>query len=126
MKLAIVLLALLAFQGKHFLCDFVLQNKWQIESKKTYLGAGGLVHAALHAGFSIPALLILAAPPSVLAAIVAFEFVLHYHVDWAKARIDTRAGWSNADLGYWIVFGVDQFVHQLTYLGFAAFLAGVF
>jgi Protein of unknown function (DUF3307) len=123
MSLTIVLLALLAFQAKHFLCDFVLQTRWQIEAKKTYLKPGGLVHAGLHAALSVPALLLLAAAPAMLIAIPLGEFVLHYHLDWAKARIDGAAGWTPRDRSYWVVFGLDQLMHQLTYVAIIAIAA---
>ncbi|HUJ02731.1 MAG TPA: DUF3307 domain-containing protein [Rhizomicrobium sp.] len=125
MTVTSVLLALLALQAKHYLCDFVLQNQWQIEAKKSYLKAGGLVHAGLHAVLSIPALLILSAQPVLLAAIPAGEFVLHYHLDWAKARIDSAGGWTQRDKAYWAVFGLDQLFHQLTYMAIVVIAAGL-
>jgi hypothetical protein len=118
-----VLVALVLFQIKHYLCDFVLQTQSQVLAKGTYGAAGGLSHAGLHAIGSIPSLYVLAphAPLEILA-LIAFEFVLHYHVDFAKARVDAAQGWTVADQQYWIVFGLDQFVHQLTYLAFVALL----
>ncbi len=114
------LVALLLFEAKHFLCDFVLQTKWQVDAKKRYGAAGGLLHAGLHAVLSLPALLVLTAAPAVIIAISLFEFALHYHIDWGKARIDTAAGWTVADQAYWMIFGLDQLLHQLTYLGIVA------
>ena len=118
-----LLIALLAFQAKHFLCDFVLQSKWQIEAKKTYGDAGGIVHAGLHSLFTVPVLLILTKAPAYLIAIPVAEFVIHYHLDWAKMRIDMATGWTQADQPYWVVFGLDQFLHQTTYLAIIALFA---
>ena len=113
-----VLVALVLFQVKHYLCDFVLQTQSQIQAKGTYGGLGGLRHAGLHAIGSIPALLVLTRSPLTILALIAIEFVLHYHVDFTKARVDATRGWTVQDLQYWIVFGLDQFIHQLTYLVF--------
>ncbi len=113
-----VLIALVLFQIKHYLCDFVLQTQSQVMAKGTYGAPGGLRHAGLHAVASIPALYMLTGSPPVILGLIAFEFVLHYHVDFAKARVDATRGWTVADQQYWIVFGLDQFIHQLTYLAF--------
>jgi hypothetical protein len=112
-----ILLALVVFQLKHFLCDFVLQNSYQIRNKGVYLHTGGLIHAGLHALGSLPALLIVTGTPSLIAALLAAEFVIHYHTDWAKARIDSRLRLNDTSTLYWTIFGSDQLVHQLTYLG---------
>ena len=41
-SVAITMLALLMV--KHFVCDFVLQNKWQITGKGIYGHPGGIAH----------------------------------------------------------------------------------
>ena len=53
------------------------------------------------------------------------EFAVHYHVDWTKGQIDLRTGWTEKDQAYWMVFGADQLIHQLTYLAIVAYLAGL-
>jgi hypothetical protein len=125
MSIATAMTALLIFQIKHFICDFALQTKWQIEGKQTYLGPGGLVHAGLHAIGTLPALYVMGVPGWMYAAIPLGEFVLHNHIDWAKAQIDATFGPDPTKLRHWIVFGTDQLLHQLTYLGFVAWYAGV-
>jgi hypothetical protein len=125
MSLILVLSALLAFQLKHFLCDYVLQTGYIVETKRIYGHIGGLMHAGAHAIASIPAFLLLSASGTTIAILVAIEFVFHYHVDWLKAYVDTRAGWTQKDQAYWILFGFDQLIHQLTYLAFTAYLVGV-
>lgn len=112
-----ILPALFVFQIKHFLCDFVLQNSYQIRNKGVYLHTGGLIHAGLHALGSIPALLFVTQSPWLIAVLLASEFVIHYHTDWAKARIDGALRLNDTSTLYWTIFGSDQLVHQLTYLG---------
>ena len=118
-----VLTALVLFQLKHYLCDFVLQTQSQVLAKGIYGAMGGIRHAGFHAIGSVPALLVLTRSPLAILAFVLFEFVLHYHVDFTKARVDAAQGWTVADQQYWFVFGLDQFVHQLTYLAFVYVLA---
>jgi len=112
-----LLIALALFQAKHFLCDFVFQSLWQVNNKGTYGHIAGIVHAGLHIIGSVPALLVLTQLPAVIAALCLGEFVVHYHTDWGRAQIDTRFGLTEKDHSYWVIFGADQLIHQLTYLG---------
>jgi hypothetical protein len=118
----LVLWTVLAFQIKHFLGDFVLQTGAQVAGKGFYGRRGGIEHAATHALLSIPVLVILTCSPLLIAAVAAAEFLVHYHVDWAKARTDRRMGWSNRTRIYWAAFGIDQLLHQLTYLAIVVVL----
>jgi hypothetical protein len=123
---ALALWALLALQVKHFLCDFVLQTAYQVRTKGIYGHVGGFIHAGLHATLTIPALLILGLSLKSIAIVVVLEFLIHYHTDWSKAQIDERNQWGFSDQRYWILFGADQLIHQLTYLAIVyAFLAGL-
>jgi hypothetical protein len=123
---AVALCALLAFEIKHFLGDFVLQTAWQVRTKGTYGHIGGIVHSGIHIVASIPALIVLGVAAKAAAAILIVEFLVHYHMDWTKATIDRVYQWGAQSQRYWILFGVDQLVHQLTYLGIVtAAIAGM-
>ena len=115
--------SLVLFQVKHFLCDFVLQTAYLYRNKGIYGHRAGFIHAGLHALGSLPAILLLSRDISLIAAILAVEFLVHYHVDWLKLYIDKhfRVG-INQSL-YWAVFGADQLLHQLTYVGILGVLA---
>jgi hypothetical protein len=108
--------ALVLLQVKHFVCDFVAQTAYQVRNKGTYGHAGGLLHAGLHAVASLPVIVVLTHSPQLIAAIVAAEFVVHYHVDWLKAAINRLRGLGYDDPMYWVIFGADQFLHQATYI----------
>lgn len=112
----LVFWALLIFQLKHFLCDFALQTQSIIAKKAIYGHPGGFVHAGLHCLGSLPALLILTSHVGAIAALLVGEFVIHYHSDWGKAQFDRRYALSESGTPYWILFGLDQLIHQLTYL----------
>jgi hypothetical protein len=112
-----VLLALLIFQIKHFLCDFVLQTSNQVRNKGHYLHMGGITHAGLHMLGSIPALLVLTRAPVVISALLLGEFLIHYHTDWLKVQVDRALRLNDTNTLYWTIFGSDQLIHQLTYLG---------
>jgi hypothetical protein len=124
MDVSLVLWALLAFQLKHFLADFVLQTRYQVHTKKIYAHPGGFIHSGLHIVGTIPILLAMGTALGTVATIAVAEFVLHYHVDWLKGWVDHVTGWTEKDHMYWVVFGTDQLIHQLTYLLIVAYLAG--
>jgi hypothetical protein len=120
--IVIVLWALAAFQIKHVICDFMLQTRFQVENKGFYGGIGGITHAGLHVAFSIPALMLLTRSVVLIAPALLFEFVVHYHTDWYKARLVRLKGWNTQDNIYWIAFGLDQFVHQITYIAMVSWV----
>ena len=111
------LAAILALLAKHLVCDFALQSGWMARNKGRYLHPAGLAHAGLHAAATLPILLAFGAAPMLALGLAAAECALHYHIDWAKAGITARAGWTTGDRAYWVAFGTDQFLHQVTYLG---------
>ena len=117
MPLEPVLLAMLIFQIKHFLCDFVLQTTNQVLNKGRYLHMGGITHAGLHMLGSLPALLVLTHAAPLIAALLLTEFLIHYHIDWAKVQVDRALRLNDTNSLYWTVFGSDQLIHQLTYMG---------
>lgn len=119
---ALLLCALAAFQLKHLVCDFMIQTRYQVENKGFYGGPGGIIHAGLHTAFSFPVLLILTQSASLMVPALLFEFLVHYHMDWSKARLVRLKGWNTQDQLYWVAFGVDQFVHQATYIAMIAWV----
>jgi len=120
--LVLVLWALLALQVKHFLCDFVLQTEYQVRTKGIYGHVGGFIHSGLHMVLSIPALLIMQAPLRAIVIIMIGEFLIHYHTDWTKSNVDSYFDRGQSNAKYWMVFGADQLIHQLTYLAIVILL----
>ncbi len=114
-------LLLLLLQMKHFVFDFILQTPYQLKNKGIYGHPGGILHSGLHAVGTGFVLLVMATPPGMLAAIVVGEFLVHYHIDWGKEQIMRRAG-GTQNAFFWRMIGLDQLLHQLTYLAIAAIL----
>ena len=44
------------------------------------------------------------------------DFVLHYHIDWAKMNINKRYGYTIEMPQFWAWLGLDQLAHQLCYV----------
>ncbi|MFM9890529.1 MAG: DUF3307 domain-containing protein [Rickettsiales bacterium] len=107
---------LVALMAKHFLCDFPLQRPYQYQNKGIYGHPGGLLHVSIHAAGTWLVAVLFVGPWAALG-LALLDAVIHYHIDWAKNQINKRYS-LNAHSGawYWIVFGFDQFLHQLTYI----------
>jgi len=120
---ALLLLSLVLFEVKHYVCDFVLQTGDMSRKKGIYGHRAGIIHAGTHVIGSVPAILLLTQALPLIWSILAVEFLVHYHVDWLKLQLDKRRGLSVDRHMYWIIFGADQLIHQLTYVGILAVLA---
>jgi hypothetical protein len=101
---------------KHFIIDFPLQTKYQWSNKGTYLHPGGLLHSGLH-GLATYFVFVSYAPyASIFLALI--DFVIHYHIDWAKMNLNQKMGWGPlTHEKFWWLLGLDQYLHALTYLG---------
>lgn len=119
----LILLAMTVLLVKHTIADFFLQNGFQHANKGRYAHPGGLLHAAIHVALTLPVFVILPASPELMIVILAGEFLLHYHVDWLKARITKGRGWLPTQAVFWYAFGTDQLIHLLTYVTIVAILA---
>ena len=115
-----ILLLLALFQLKHFLVDFPLQRPYQYLNKGTYGHPGGLEHALLH-GLGTATFLFFFAPPGLALVLIAAEMLFHYHLDWAKMRINAAKGWGpTTHEEFWWLLGLDQALHQVSYVVIAA------
>ena len=115
-----VLVLLLLLQTKHVIADFFLQNAYIIQNRRFYGHPGGLLHVAIHLAGSLAALVIVGTAPLTLAGLLIAEAVIHSHLDWSKDNFVARRGLTPRDAVYWYATGIDQFLHQVTYLGMAA------
>jgi Protein of unknown function (DUF3307) len=119
----LILIVILILQIKHFLCDYVLQSEYQYSNKGKYGHPGGIIHAGLHALFTIVAFVVITPALGLGLAIVVGEFIVHYHIDWTKEQILKRRRWVFPRAQFWWVFGADQALHEMTYVAIAALLA---
>ncbi len=121
----LVVAVVLWLQIKHFVFDYLLQTPFQFRNKGFYGHFGGVLHSGLQALGTIPAFFILPRGWLMGVTIVIGEFLVHYHVDWAKEQTLRRMKLTTTDAWYWRFYGVDQLAHQLTYVVITGLLAGV-
>jgi len=119
MHTEIQILALITFFiGKHFIADFLLEFPYQWQNKGTYAHPGGIIHAVIHGVFTFIGVGIFPGVPLEFAFICAsIDMIIHYHIDWLKMNANEFFGWStNTHNEFWILLGLDQFLHYLTYM----------
>jgi hypothetical protein len=114
---------LVLLQIKHFIGDYLWQTDWMLANKGRYGHPGGLGHAGLHGALTAPILIWAGVPVGAALMLALIEAVVHYHIDWAKARAVRRRRLDVTQTTFWRYLGLDQGAHQLTYIAlFAAAL----
>jgi hypothetical protein len=101
---------------KHWYVDFINQSTEEIHGKGIYGNAYGVMHSIKHgvATFLIFWWFLTNWP---LAVIIGFmDFVIHYHIDWAKQNINRHWNYTPENPKFWAWFGADQLAHSLTYI----------
>lgn len=116
-------LLLVVFQAKHFLADFPFQNAFML--RKRLPGWGFALPLAAHCGvhglFTL-AVCLWARPEFWWLAGV--DFAAHFVMDRIKAGPRYLGRYTDPKTSaFWNCFGVDQMVHQLTYVFIAWRLA---
>ena len=119
-----LLILMVLLQVKHMFADYFLQPEFMRNGRDTYLHLGRLSHAGVHAIGTVLALLVVPTALPALLLLTVADFIIHFHIDWLKARMTDGAGLTPADAGFWRAAGVDQLAHQLTYVAILAVWAG--
>lgn len=115
----IELIALLfLLQLKHLLIDWCWQPEYEWKNKGTYGHPGGIRHALKNALGTGLCFGIFFPPLYILPMVITLDGLLHYHIDWAKMNINARYNLGPlTSENFWRLIGLDQFLHQITYLG---------
>ena len=104
---------------KHFVVDFPLQHRYQYSNKVTYGHPGGILHASLHGLGTMLCFWWYA--PLACVWLGFIDAIIHYHIDWAKMRVNARMNWKPiTHEQFWWLLGLDQFLHAMTYIGLVA------
>ena len=119
-----LLTVFLVLEVKHFVFDYPLQTAFQLKNKATYGHIGGILHAGLHVLGTSAAFLVVRPSLGVGAAILVGEFLVHYHLDWAKGQLGRWLTLTPTDNLFLWAIGADQLLHQLTYVAIAGVLVG--
>lgn len=112
-----VLSLMVAFELKHFVADYTLQNKWMIRGKGSFAMLGGYVHAGIHSVGTIAVLWLFGVSTGLIVVLTLAEFAIHYMLDFAKAHYGDNVSSKEQPRKFWAINGLDQFFHHMTYIG---------
>lgn len=107
--------ALCALLAKHTVFDYFVQTGYMIKDKANYGAAGGLLHSGSHGVGTFIALAPLVSVSTAFLCAVA-DTIVHYHIDYVKSNIMRKRQPSSMTQEYWILHGIDQALHILTYI----------
>jgi hypothetical protein len=110
-----ILLALLFI--KHWYVDFVNQSMEEVNGKGIYGNAHGVMHSIKHGVATMFIFWAFVGDFNYAVIISIIDFVLHYHIDWAKININKKYNYTPENPMFWTWLGADQLAHSLTYVG---------
>lgn len=110
-----ILWLMAALLVKHFICDYPLQLPYMLNEKGSYLAKGGIHHAILH-GIGTGIVFALFGLTSIAIVMAVLDTLIHYHVDFLKMKINQWGNLKPNNNRFWHLIGLDQLVHQLTYV----------
>jgi hypothetical protein len=114
--LTVPLIAIALLQLKHMICDGPLQTLRMVQDKSVYGKPMGVLHALIHVLGTAVVLLPFGVALGTVVMLLALEFALHYHIDYAKEKIVKTMGWTTKDGPYWWALTTDQGLHHLSYV----------
>ena len=109
-----IYLLFIAFQAKHFICDYPMQNSYMLQkgSDKDWILPLSL-HCFVHALFTfIISILVTSFSLAIIVALI--DFVIHFTMDRIKASKKMLGKYNPSDKAFWVSLGFDQMIHHLT------------
>jgi hypothetical protein len=112
--------ALIAFQVKHFICDYPLQNQYMLGKFKPFpqFVKPLLAHAGVHGFMTFVTLLFLFfsnLPGKFILTLAVADFLIHATVDLIKANKHLLGRWKPDQSYFWWALGWDQMMHHFTH-----------
>lgn len=112
---SIITTIFILLQLKHLVVDWLWQPEYEYLNKGTYGHFGGIRHAGKNALGT--AIILCCGYWQWFLIIFLLDFVIHYHIDWAKVNINKKMGWGPTTHNeFWHLTGFDQYLHQMTYI----------
>lgn len=110
-----IFILLAIFQIKHFLADYLLQNKYMLNKFKL---DGWILplsaHAGIHALFTFSIItVIISLQLGIILAL--FDFVSHFIIDRIKASPNILGKFKPDQKAFWITLGLDQMAHHFVH-----------
>ena len=115
-----VVVLLISLLVCHYLADFCFTFPSMIRAKADGRNPWPIMlHAAIHSGLMAICLLLWTIPWKAVLLAMAVEWGTHFLIDWTKARLSTRFPRlaDQQQKPYWMLYGLDQLLHQLVIVG---------
>ena len=118
-SLGLAMALIVAMATKHLVADFFLQTSGIAKGKAAAHGwlLPLAIHAGGHAAITLGVILVLA--PRLWWVAVA-EFIVHAVIDRGKVLVSRRTRVDMASPAFWWLFGLDQYLHQVTNIAIVA------
>lgn len=114
-----ILILLVLFQIKHFVCDYLLQGKYMLgKFNKEGWELPLFCHAAVH--FVGTFLIGIFFGIDLAFAVAAMDFGIHFVVDKIKVEASRNTDYTKPK--FWWYLGLDQMAHHLTHYAIIAML----
>ena len=110
-----ILILLVIFQIKHFICDYPLQTQYMLGKMQAIGWIKPLAaHSAVHAWFTF-LILLLVRPSNIFLYLLLpiADFILHFCVDRLKASPSLGGKFKPEQPYFWWALGVDQMAHHI-------------
>lgn len=101
---------------KHFYVDFINQTDKEVIGKGIFLNLHGLSHSFKHGAYSFIILFLFTLEPLFCFYLSMVDFLLHYIIDYVKVNLNRMYDLSPSDKYFWVLIGLDQLLHQFTYI----------
>lgn len=112
-----LILILICLQIKHLFVDWFWQPPYEWRNKGTYGHWGGIRHSLKNAIGTTLCFVPFVPNLILITFILVIDFLVHYHVDWAKMNINRNMGWTATENPeFWYLTGTDQWFHQMCYI----------
>jgi hypothetical protein len=108
---------------KHTVVDLALQHYIVGQKKLQWLNPKAHWHYAQHGIGTMLVTFPLTGDLLLSALVSLLDYLIHWHVDWAKHHWIHRYGWTSADAGFWWAAAIDQTLHYLTYCAIVMLVA---
>ena len=120
-----IFLLLIAFQLKHFICDYPLQGTYMLgKLRATNWVLPLAAHAAVHATATLLIAIWFSLHLAIILAIA--DFILHFTIDRLKASPNYGGRFKPDQPYFWWALGADQMAHHFTHYAFIFILLGAY
>ena len=109
-----IFILLIAFQIKHFVCDFPLQNKYMLgKMNKENWARPLLAHSLVHSFGTFVVVVIATANIYISIMLSIVDLILHFIVDRLKASPKLGGRFKMDQPYFWWALGLDQMAHHI-------------